>query len=94
VDGDDVVCYHVGTDLGFDPSVEGLNVLARSDTEYAVALHARVLQAHRDGPAFYELAGMIDDRFARHLNLALPISGAVPRVLTSSVVLEVERLSA
>jgi transcriptional regulator with XRE-family HTH domain len=94
VDGDDVVCHHVGTDLGFDPSVEGLNVLARPDTEYAVALRARVLQAYWDGPAFYELAGMIDDRYARYLNLTLPNSGAVPRVLTSSVVLEVERLSA
>jgi hypothetical protein len=44
----------------------------------AMAFRARVLQTYRDGPAFYELAGMIDDRYARYLNLALPISGAVP----------------
>jgi hypothetical protein len=94
IDGDDVICHHIGTSLGFDARVEGMNVLARADTEYALALHDRVLRTNREGPAYYELTGMIDDRYARYLNLTLPAGSAPARVLTSSVVLEVERLVA
>jgi transcriptional regulator with XRE-family HTH domain len=95
VKGNDVISHHVATGLGFDPrGIEGLNVLARADTEYALALHARVLRAQIEGPAYYELAGSIDDRYARYLNLVLPEPGPDGRVLTSSVVLEVETMAA
>ncbi len=95
VKGNDVVSHHVATGLGFDPrGIEGLNVLARADTEYALALHARVLRARHEGAAYYELSGPIDDRYARYLNLVLPEPGPDGRVLTSSVVLEVETMAA
>lgn len=96
VSGDDVVSRHVATGLGFDPrAIEGLNVLARPDTEYALALQSRILRAKREeGAAFYELEGIIDDRYARYLNLVLPEPGRDGRVLTSSVVLDVETLAA
>lgn len=91
----DVVSLHVGTDLGFDPStVEGLNVLSRPDTEYAIMLQARILRAQREGPIYSELSGTIDTFNVRYLSLTLPEPGANGRVLTSSVVLEREQLAA
>jgi len=93
--GEDVISLHVGTDLGFDPrAVEGLNVLSRPDTEYAVMLQARVLRAQREGPSYNELSGTIDAYNVRYLNLTIPEPGPNGRVLTSSIVIEVERLAA
>ena len=57
-------------------------------------MHARVLRARHEGAAYYELSGPIDDRYARYLNLVLPEPGPDGRVLTSSVVLEVETMAA
>ena len=95
VSGDEVTSHCVGTDLGFDPRmVEGLNVLARPDTEYALMLQARVLKARREGPIYNELRGTIDAFNVRYLNLALPEAGPNGRVLTSSVVLERELIAA
>jgi hypothetical protein len=95
VTGEDVISRHVATGLGFDPRViEGLNVLSRPDTEYALTLQSRILRAKQEGAAFYELEGIIDDRYARYLNLVLPEPGPDGRVLTSSVVLDVETLAA
>ncbi len=95
VNGDDVVSHHVATDFGFDPStVEGLNVLSRADTDYAVMLQARVLRTRRDGAIYNELAGTIEDCYVRYLNLSLPEPGPNGRVLTSSVVLEREQIAA
>jgi transcriptional regulator with XRE-family HTH domain len=95
VTGEDVVSRHVATGLGFDPRViEGLNVLSRPDTEYALMIQSRILRATREGAAYYELEGIIDDRYARYLNLVLPEPGRDGRVLTSSVVLDVETLAA
>ena len=95
VNGDDVTSHCVGTDLGFDPSmVEGLNVLARPDTEYALMLQARVLKARREGPVYNELCGTIDAFNVRYLNLALPEAGPHGRVVTSSVVLERDLIAA
>src|SRR5262249_33592883 len=95
VTGDDVISHHVATGLGFDPRmIEGFNVLSRPDTEYALMIRARVLRAKSEGPAFYELEGVIDNRYARYLNLVLPEPGDSGRVLTSSVVIEVETLAA
>jgi len=94
VDGDNVVSHHIATGFGFDPSVEGLNVLSRPDTEYALMIQARVLQTKREGPTYYELIGTIDDRQARYFNLALPEPGPSGRILTSSVVLQLERIAA
>jgi transcriptional regulator with XRE-family HTH domain len=95
VTGNDVVSHCVGTDLGFDPeTVEGLNVLSRPDTEYALMLRARILATRRDGPVYNELCGTIDAYNVRYLNLALPEAGSSGRVLTSSVVLERELIAA
>lgn len=95
VRGEDVVSFHVGTDLGFDPSmVEGLNVLARPDTDYAMTLQARILKARREGPLYGELSGTIDAFNVRYLSLTLPEPGPNGRVLTSSVVLERDQLAA
>jgi len=95
VSGDDVISHHIGTSLGFDPSTfEGLNVLSRPDTDYALMVQARVLRTRREGANYNELIGTIDDRNVRYLNLAMPEPGPMGRVLTSSVVLEIERIAA
>ncbi|HUZ33211.1 MAG TPA: hypothetical protein VMV19_14090 [Xanthobacteraceae bacterium] len=93
--GDEVVSQHVATGFGFDTShVVGMNVLARADTDYALMLHARILRTRREGPNYNELIGTIDDRHVRYLNLALPEPGPQGRVLTSTVMLELERVNA
>ncbi len=95
VRGEEVVLHYVGTDLGFDPrAVEGLNVLSRPDTEYALMLQARILRTQREGAAYHELSGTIDAYNVRYLNLTLPEPGPNGRVLTSSVVLERQLLAA
>jgi transcriptional regulator with XRE-family HTH domain len=95
VRGEDVVSHHVGTDLGFDPrSVEGINVLSRPDTEYALMLQARILRTQREGATYNELSGTIDAYNVRYLNLTLPEPGPNGRVLTSSLVIERERIAA
>ncbi|MDE2230327.1 MAG: hypothetical protein KGL11_14965, partial [Alphaproteobacteria bacterium] len=72
----------------------GMNVLARADTDYATMVHARILRTRREGPNYNELVGTIDDRHVRYLNLALPEPGPQGRVLTSTVMLELERVDA
>lgn len=95
VSGNDVISHHIGTNLGFDPSdFEGLNVLSRPDTDYALMLQARVLRTRREGANYNELTGTIDDKYVRYLNLALPEPGPMGRVLTSTVILELERIAA
>jgi transcriptional regulator with XRE-family HTH domain len=95
IDGENVISHHVATGFGFDTSaVEGLNVLARPDTDYALMVQARMLRTKREGPTFYELAGMIDDTYVRYLNLALPEPGPDGRVLSATVMLEKERRAA
>lgn len=95
VKGDDVVSHHVATGFGFDTtSVEGLNILSRPDTDYALMVQARILLTRREGPTYYELTGTIDDTFVRYYNLALPEPGPQGRVLTSTVMLELERFAA
>ncbi|MGB8182525.1 MAG: hypothetical protein WCF13_09155 [Stellaceae bacterium] len=95
VNHDEVVSHHVATGFGFDTSLlVGVNVLARADADYAMMVHARILRTRRDGPNYNELIGTIDDRHVRYLNLALPEPGPQGRVLTSTVMLECERVSA
>jgi len=95
VKGDDVISHHVATGFGFDTmSVEGLNVLSRPDTDYALMVQARILRTRREGPTYYELTGTIDDTSVRYYNLALPEPGPDGRVLTSTVMLELERFAA
>jgi transcriptional regulator with XRE-family HTH domain len=95
ISGDEVFSHHVATDFGFDPStVEGLNVLSRPDTDYALMLQTRILRARREGAVYTELAGTIEDHYVRYLSLTLPEPGPNGRVLTSSVVLEREQLAA
>jgi len=95
VKGDDVISHHVATGFGFDTtSVEGLNVLSRPDTDYALMVQARILLTRREGPTYYELTGTIDDTYVRYYNLALPEPGPQGRVLTSTVMLELERFAA
>lgn len=95
VNHDEVVSHHVATGFGFDTSLlVGMNVLARADTDYAMMVHARILRTRRDGPNYNELTGTIDDRHVKYFNLALPEPGPQGRVLTSTVMLECERVSA
>jgi transcriptional regulator with XRE-family HTH domain len=95
VNGEDVISHHVATGFGFDPrTIEGMNILSRPDTDYALMVQARILRTRREGPTYHELTGTIDDHHVRYLNLALPEPGPEGRVLTSSVVLELERLAA
>ena len=95
VNHDEVVSHHVATGFGFDTSLlVGMNVLARADTDYALMLHARILRTRREGPNYNELVGTIDDRHVRYLNLAVPEPGPQGRVLTSTVMLELERVNA
>ncbi|HVA14121.1 MAG TPA: hypothetical protein VNF99_12780 [Stellaceae bacterium] len=94
VAGEDVISHHVATGLGFDPrAIEGINVLARPDTDYALMVQTRILRSKREGAAYYELEGVIDNRYARYLNLVLPEPDLDGRVLTSSVVLDVATLA-
>lgn len=95
VNREEVVSHHVATGFGFDTSLlVGMNVLARADTDYATMVHARILRTRREGPNYNELVGTIDDRHVRYLNLALPEPGPQGRVLTSTVMLELERVDA
>jgi transcriptional regulator with XRE-family HTH domain len=95
VKGEDVISHHVATGFGFDTiSVEGLNVLSRPDTDYALMVQARILRTRREGPTYYELVGTIDDAYVHYFNLALPEPGPNGRVLTSTVMLELERFAA
>jgi transcriptional regulator with XRE-family HTH domain len=95
VNGDEVVSHHAPTAYGFDTAVvEGLNVLSRPDTDYALMVRERILRTKREGPTYHELVGTIDDTNVRYLNLALPESGITGRVLTSTVMLEMERPAA
>jgi len=92
---DEVVSHHVATGFGFDTSLlVGINVLARADTDYAMMVHARILRTRREGANYNELVGTIDDRHVHYLNLALPEPGPLGRVLTSTVMLECESVSA
>lgn len=93
--GDEVVSHHVATGFGFETShVIGMNILARADTDYATMVHARILRTRRNGPNYNELTGTIDDRHVRYLNLALPEPGLQGRVLTSTVMLELDHVGA
>jgi transcriptional regulator with XRE-family HTH domain len=95
VSREEVVSHHVATGFGFDTSLlVGMNVLARADTDYATMVHARILRTRREGPNYNELVGTIDDRHVRYLNLALPEPGPQGRVLTSTVMLELDRVDA
>lgn len=89
VDGEDVILHHAATGFGWVPhKIEGYNVLSRADTEYGLMVHDRVLRAWRDGPAYHELIGTIEDHNVHYLSLALPQRGPDGRVLTSSVLLQ------
>jgi transcriptional regulator with XRE-family HTH domain len=95
VDGENVTSRHVATQFGFDPrTIEGFNVLSRPDTEYALMVQARILRTRREGANYCELTGTIDGNYVRYLNLALPEPGEEGRVLTSTVLLELEPLAA
>jgi transcriptional regulator with XRE-family HTH domain len=95
INREEVVSHHVATGFGFDTSLlVGMNVLARADTDYATMVHARILRTRREGPNYNELIGTIDDRHVRYLNLALPEPGPQGRVLTSTVMLELDRVDA
>ncbi|HUZ71463.1 MAG TPA: helix-turn-helix transcriptional regulator [Stellaceae bacterium] len=97
VHGDDVVSHHVATAFGpgLDPrTIIGYNVLSRADIEYGLMVQARILRARRDGPGYHELSGFIDDNRVRYLNLSLPEAGESGRVLTSTVILELDQIAA
>jgi transcriptional regulator with XRE-family HTH domain len=95
VDGENVVLHHIATAFGWNPRViEGYNVLSRPDTDYALMVRDRILRTRRDGANYNALVGTIEDHNVRYLNLALPEPGPKGRVLTSSVLLEAERIVA
>ena len=95
IDGENVISHHVATGFGFDTSVvEGLNVLARPDTDYALMVQARMLRTKREGPEFNELTGMIDDTYVKYMNLTLPEPGPDGRILSATVMLAKEQRAA
>ncbi len=95
IDGENVISHHVATGFGFDTNVvEGLNVLARPDTDYALMVQARMLRTKREGPEFNELTGMIDDTYVKYMNLTLPEPGPDGRILSATVMLAKEQRAA
>ncbi len=95
IDGENVISHHVATGFGFDTSVvEGLNVLARPDTDYALMVQARMLRTKREGAEFNELSGTIDDTYVKYRCLTLPEPGSEGRVLSATVMLEKEQRAA
>jgi hypothetical protein len=93
VDGDNVTSLHIASGFGWDADtrmVEGLNVLARPDTSYALMVRDRILRTKREGISYSELTGTINANNVRYLSLALPEPGPNGRVMTSSIMLENE----
>lgn len=89
VSGENVFSQHVATAFGFDArAIVGQNILSRADTDYALMVRDRVLRTRRDGAAYHELTGTIENYRCRYLNLALAEPGPDGRVLTSTVVIE------
>lgn len=64
--------------------------MAIPDTDYAMMVRARILQAKREGPIYCDLSGTVNDENLHYLNLALPEPGPHGKVLTSTVILERE----
>lgn len=96
VDAEDVTSHHVATQFqDLEPHmIEGKNVLSRPDTDYAVMVWARVLKAKREGAILHELAGSVNNYYVHYVSLALAEPGSHGRVLTSTVVLDAERIAA
>jgi sarcosine oxidase delta subunit len=89
VDGEDVISLHAPTAFALDhQAIEGRNVLARPDADYALMIKERVLRTKREGPLYFDLIGSIGNRFVRYLSLGLPEAGPGRRVLTSAVLLD------
>ncbi len=96
VDAEDVTTHHVATQFhDLEPHlIEGKNVLSRPDTDYAVMVWARILKAKKEGAILHELAGSVNNYFVHYVSLALAEPGNHGRVLTSSVILDAERIAA
>jgi transcriptional regulator with XRE-family HTH domain len=96
VDGENVVSHHVPTEFrDLEPRlIEGRNVLSRADTDYALMVWARILQAKRERLTFHELSGSVNNFNVHYLSLAMAEPGDHGRVLTSTVVLGAERIAA
>lgn len=90
VDGENVVSRFVAPRYLIGRDVEGQNIMSIPDTDYAMMVHARVLKTAQEGPVYCELAGTLNNEYLHYLNLSLPVPGARPKVLTSTVVLEHE----
>jgi len=94
VRADDVFSHHIATAFGFDArAIVGQNIMSRPDTDYALMVRARVLKTLRDGATYHELTGTIENYHCRYLNLSLPEPGPDGRVLTSTVVIEAQKVA-
>ncbi|MGH6981972.1 MAG: hypothetical protein ACREFC_12275 [Stellaceae bacterium] len=91
VEGDNVISLYVAPKyLISREALEGQNIMAIPDTDYAMMVRARILQAKRDGPMYCDLSGTVNDENLHYLNLAIPEPGPHGKVLTSTVILERE----
>ncbi len=96
VNGEEVISQHVATGFpDLDPiRNEGHNVLSRPDTDYAVMVWARMIKTKRQGASFHDLSGSVNNYNVRYLNLALSEPGPMGRVLSSSVLLNLDPIAA
>lgn len=91
VEGENVISLYVAPKyLISREALEGQNIMAIPDTDYAMMVRARILQAKREGPIYCDLSGTVNDENLHYLNLALPEPGPHGKVLTSTVILERE----
>lgn len=93
VDGENVVSLFIAPRFLISrQAMEGQNIMAIPDTDYAMMVRSRVLKAATDGPVYCELAGTLNNEYLHYLNLAIPEPGIHGKVITSTVVLEHEIL--
>jgi transcriptional regulator with XRE-family HTH domain len=92
VDGEDVVSHHVPTEFhDLDPRlIEGKNVLSRADTDYALMIRARLINAKSEGATYHDLSGSVNNFNVHYRSLALAEPGLHGRVLSSTVVLDMQ----
>jgi len=91
IEGENVISLYVAPKyLISREALEGQNIMAIPDTDYAMMVRARILQARREGPIYCDLSGTVNDENLHYLNLAIPEPGPHGKVLTSTVILERE----
>lgn len=94
VQGDSVISLYVARKYFLSRQiVEGQDIMALPDTDYALMVRSRILAVKReDEPLYWELSGTLNNENLHYLNLAIPEPGSRGKVLTSSVILKRELL--